>query len=446
MIGSIRTYHRRFQAGQASPRDVIEECIQRIEDRNPELNAFVSTNWKLAREEADRASERYRTGLDRGLLDGIPVGLKDLFNTRGMATTAASKILLNHVPSEDAPVVTTLHERGANTFLGKLNLHEFAFSPTGTSSYFGPMKNPHDSTRMAGGSSGGSGIAVATGMVAAALGTDTGGSVRIPAAFCGSYGLKPTYDRLNRDGVLPLSWTLDHVGIMADSLDNLLVMSRGMGIGEPSRDWGAPFELKGQRVLWLQDSQWDQIDQGVQKAMRGAIQRLVTLGVEVIPTDLPRGGEIRASQQVILGAEAANYHWAWLQSRPQDYQPDVLERLTTRSSYLAIHYIEALRRRQELIEFYRQSVFHDVAFVVSPTVPIRPPKLEVDEVAGMDVRQVLTVWTAPFNLLGLPAMTLPMGRPEDGIGVQVVVPWGHEDRLLQIAALMDDSGGGINLP
>lgn len=437
-MGSIRTYHRRFQSGKVSPRDVIEECIQRIGDRNPELNAFVSTNWDGARQEADRASERYRVGLERGLLDGIPVGLKDLFNTRGIATTAASKILLNNVPAEDAQVVTMLHERGANTFLGKLNLHEFAFSPTGTSSYFGPMKNPHNPTRMAGGSSGGSGIAAATAMVAGALGTDTGGSVRIPAAFCGIYGIKPTYDRLSRDGVLPLSWTLDHVGFIADSLDNLMVISQSMGVGNADRT--APFELKGQRVLWLQDSQWDQIDQDVQKAMRSAIQRLEMLGVEVIPTELPRAGEIRASQQVILGAEAANYHWSWLQSRPQDYQPDVLERLTTRSSFLAIHYIEALRRRQELIEFYRQAVFHDVAFVVSPTVPIRPPKLEVDEVVGVDVRQVLTVWTAPFNLLGLPAITLPVGRPEEGIGLQIVVPWGHENRLLQIAKLMDDSG------
>lgn len=439
MTGSIRTYHRRFLSGQSSPRDLIEECIQRIEDKNPELNAFVSTNWESARKEADEASERYRAGRDRGLLDGIPVGLKDLFNTQGIATTAASKILLNNVPLEDAQVVTRLHQQGANTLLGKLNLHEFAFSPTGTSSYFGAMKNPHNSTRMAGGSSGGSGIAAATGMVVAALGTDTGGSVRIPAAFCGIYGLKPTYDRLSRHGVLPLSWTLDHVGLMADSLDNLAVMSSSMGVGDPNQDLRAPLQLNGQRVLWLQDSQWDPIDQDVQKEVRTAIQRLVGLGADVIPGDLPRAGEIRASQQVILGAEAANYHWAWLQSRPQDYQPDVLERLTTRASYLAIHYIEALRRRQELIEYYRQTVFQDVALMVSPTVPIRPPQLFVDEVAGVDVRQVLTVWTAPFNLLGLPAITLPIGRPEEGVGLQIVAPWGQENRLLQVGALLDYS-------
>ena len=208
MTSSIREYHQQFQSGRATPRDVIEESIARIEARNSELNAFISVDWARARREADEASERYRTGLIRGVLDGVPVGLKDLFNTQGIATTAASKILLKNVPNDDAAVVSQLHLAGANTRLGKLNLHEFAFSPTGTASYFGPMKNPHDPTRMAGGSSGGSGIAVATRMVTTALGTDTGGSVRIPAAFCGIYGLKPTYDRLSRHGVIPLSWTL----------------------------------------------------------------------------------------------------------------------------------------------------------------------------------------------------------------------------------------------
>ncbi len=436
MIDSIRNYHQRFRAGKFTPRDLIEESIVRIEE-NAELHAFVSLDLARARREADSARERYRTGLDRGILDGIPIGLKDLFNTRGIATTAASKILLDHIPEEDAPVVQDLHGLGANTFLGKLNLHEFAFSPTGTASYFGPMKNPHDPTRMAGGSSGGSGIATATHMVKAALGTDTGGSVRIPAAFCGIYGLKPTYDRLNRQGVLPLSWTLDHVGILADTLEDLMVMSSCFGLHEDLTGIpNQPIGLAGKRVLWLQDALWDKVDEDVQRVMRQTIQQLMTLSVDVLPTELPRAGEIRASQQVILGAEAANYHWSWLQSRAEDYQPDVRERLTTRASLLAIHYIEALRRRQELIAFYHDTVFSDVAFMVSPTVPIRPPKLEVQTMAGVDVRQLLTVWTAPFNLLGLPAITVPMGRPEEGMGLQIVAPWGQEERLLRFASVM----------
>lgn len=434
MTSSIREYHQQFQSGRATPRDVIEESIARIEARNSELNAFISVDWARARREADEASERYRTGLIRGVLDGVPVGLKDLFNTQGIATTAASKILLKNVPNDDAAVVSQLHLAGANTRLGKLNLHEFAFSPTGTASYFGPMKNPHDPTRMAGGSSGGSGIAVATRMVTTALGTDTGGSVRIPAAFCGIYGLKPTYDGLSRHGVIPLSWTLDHVGILADSLDNLAVMSTCLGFKDPDLTGSESFGFPDMRVLWLQDDMWDPLDEVVQNSMRQVIQRMIGMGIDIVPGDLPRAGEIRASQQVILGSEAANYHWLWLQNQPEDYQPDVRERLTTRASFLAIHYIEALRRRQELIMFYRDTVFRDVAFIVSPTVPIRPPKLEVDQVNGIDVRQVLTVWTAPFNLLGLPAVTLPVGRPEEGMGLQIVAPWGEERRLLQFAA------------
>jgi aspartyl-tRNA(Asn)/glutamyl-tRNA(Gln) amidotransferase subunit A len=338
--------------------------------------------------------------------------------------------LCDYHPAHNAAAVETLHNAGANTFLGKLNLHEFAYGPTATSSHFGTMKNPHDPGKMAGGSSGGSAIAVATGMVASALGTDTGGSVRIPAAFCGIYGLKPSYESISRRGVIPLSWTLDHVGPIARDLDDLELLWRILShrMNQQARPRINP------RVLWIVDKNLDELDILVQQQTIIARDRLGHLStVEIDIGTLPRGEECRASQQFILGAEAVNYHWAWLKTHGDEYQPDVRDRLLAHSADLAIHYIEALRRRSELIAYYDEAVASRYDFIITPTVPIAPPTLTTTHLGGVDIRQILTSWTAPFNLLGLPAVTLPISPAFLGVGLQIVGFRGKELELLAFA-------------
>lgn len=433
-MGQILNLHQAYLTGVTTPEIVIDKAISRVEERNSELHAFASLDYEKARSEAAQASDRYRAGNSRGVLDGVVVGLKDLFETAGIPTTAGSRILLDYVPTHDADVVKLLHHAGANTYLGKLNLHEFAYSPTGTSSQFGAMKNPHDPEKMAGGSSGGSAIAVATGMTAAALGTDTGGSVRIPAAFCGVYGLKPSYGRISARGVIPLSWTLDHVGPIASDLDDLEILWHTLS-QKPEKEGTLP---DTRQILWGTHEIWDTMDPAVTTRFGQAMKQIEErLEVSLRQSRLPRIDEVGASQQVIIGAEAANYHWAWLASRPDDYQEDVRERLTSRAGYLAVQYIEALRRRQELIDFYDNHVFDHYDFIMTPTVPISPPSLDTVVVNGMDVRQVLTGWTSPFNLLGLPALTIPLPPAAQGIGLQIVGPRFGENGLIAFAHSVD---------
>jgi aspartyl-tRNA(Asn)/glutamyl-tRNA(Gln) amidotransferase subunit A len=411
---------------------VLEEAISQIESLNSELCAFINLDYANARQEALASYERFRCGVPRGPLDGILVGLKDLFETKGIPTTAGSLILRDYRPSRNAAAVETLHNAGANTFLGKLNMHEFAYGPTATSSYYVMMKNPHDPSKMAGGSSGGSAIAVAAGMVAGALGTDTGGSVRIPAAFCGVYGLKPSYGSISRKGVLPLSWTLDHVGPIARDLDDIELLWRILShrMDHQIRPLTSP------RVLWVTDKRLDGLDLLVQQQMADARTRIGHLSaVDIVPGTLPRGEECRASQQLILGAEAVNYHWAWLKTHRDQYQPDVRDRLLSHSADLAIHYIEALRRRSELIAYYDDEVMSCYDFIVTPTVPIAPPPLTTTQLGGVDIRQILTSWTAPFNLLGLPALSLPIPPAHLGIGLQIV---GSRDKELELLAFARD--------
>ena len=429
-MGYLAELGQGFRSHALDPRQVLEEAISQIESLNSELCAFINLDYANARQAASASYERFRSGIPLGPLDGILIGLKDLFETKGIPTTAGSQILCDYHPAHNAAAVETLHNAGANTFLGKLNLHEFAYGPTATSSYFGTMKNPHDPEKMAGGSSGGSAIAVATGMVAGALGTDTGGSVRIPAAFCGVYGLKPSYDSISRRGVIPLSWTLDHVGPIARDLDDLELLWRILShrMDQQVRPTNNP------RVLWVTDKNLDGLDVQVQQQMATAGERLGHLSVlEIIPGTLPRGEECRASQQLILGAEAVNYHWAWLKTRRDEYQPDVRDRLVSHAGDLAIHYIEALRMRSELIAYYDEEVAARYDFIITPTVPIVPPSLTTTHLGGVDIRQILTSWTAPFNLLGLPALTLPISPAGLGIGLQIVGSRGKELELLAFA-------------
>lgn len=440
MIGGngIEAMRAGFLEGRWTPMDVVEQTRQLVETWNPLTRAVIRAEWDRAFKAAEESWARYRQGRPLSALDGIPVGLKDLIDAAGIITTAGSAILAEHVADRNAVVVDRLLAAGANPYVLKLNMHEFAYGPTSASSFFGPVTNPYRADYMAGGSSGGSAVAVATNMVPVALGTDTGGSIRIPAAFCGISGLKPTYGRVSRDGVIPLAWSLDHVGPMAGSVKDLAAVLEHLAespVGEApaSRRW---------RLFWPDGEDMGPYDPVVDRAVTEAVQIFADrFGAAVERGPLPELAAIRAAQQVIIGAEAAAYHWHWLRTCPEQYQPDVRERLESRSAYLAVHYIEALRTRNRLIRQYRQW-FSAYDAVVTATVPILPPPVDTLTVttptgAEEDVRATVVRLTAPFNLLGFPALSIPIGASPEGlpIGLQLAgKPW---DEATLLAMGMD---------
>ncbi|MCY0880511.1 MAG: amidase [Firmicutes bacterium] len=450
----ISVWHQQFCRRERTPSALLEQVIDRIILRNPVINAFVQTDFDRARRQAEQSTQRFQKGQSLGYLDGIPIGLKDLFDVQGMPTTAGSAILQGHLAQETATVVDRLQKAGAVTQLGKLNLHEFAFGPTGVSSYFGPVRHPKDPQRMTGGSSSGSAAAVADGMVVAALGTDTGGSVRIPAALCGVVGLKPTYGRVSRHGVLPLSWTLDHVGPIGQSVSDVAAVYQAIAGPDPKDPTSSTRPVTGLqddktysrplRVYWPADPMGAMTDASAQVCIDNARRYLQEdRHCQIERGSLPELDTIQAGQLVIIGAEASAYHWPWLQRCPEKYQPDVRERLQTRSTFLAVQYIEALRMRARLARYYAQWMA-SWDLIVLPTVSITAPKLEETVVRGpgglqQDVRNVLVANTSPFNFLGLPALTVPVGEDGQGlpVGLQLVGRPFEEERLLQVGEWLE---------
>ncbi|PSR38042.1 MAG: amidase [Sulfobacillus thermosulfidooxidans] len=445
MSSQILALHRNFLEGRDDPVSLVE----RIQEKQPlvqaQTNAFISVDFERARNTAQAAWKRFRQGQPLGPLDGIPVGLKDLFETQGVLTTAGSRILRDYRPQRDAAVVERLRAAGANVDIGKLNLHEFAFGPTSTSSYFGPVRHFDKPDRMAGGSSGGSAVVVGAELLPAALGTDTGGSIRIPAALCGIAGFKPTYDVVSREGVIPLAWTLDHVGPLARSVEDIVLVLEAISHPRTGNidQMRAKSLIPPRRIFWPQGPHWEALDGDLNRRFEESVEQWIRLqpGMEVVRGPLPDVDRIRAAQLVIIGAEAANYHWRWLKERPWDYQPDVRERLVSRSTYLAVQYIEALRTRTELMQTYHawfQKGEYDA--IILPTVPVYAPELTVHTLEGYDhepadIRNLLVWFTSLFNLLGLPAVTIPTALNAEGlaVNVQVVGDYGQDLAILALA-------------
>ena len=433
---NISELHSLFAQKKVSPREWALSVLDRVTREAGPYRAFCYLDPEAFLAEAEKSEQRYLKGYPLSELDGIPIGLKDLIETKDMPTTAASKILEGYRPEEDAVVVGRLRRAGANVSLGKLNLHEFAYGTTGTSSAFGPAKNPWDPTRMAGGSSSGTAIAVQRNWVMAGLGTDTGGSIRIPAALCGVTGIKPTYGLIPVRGVIPLAWTLDHVGPMARcAADVRLVLN---ALSDFPRDPLSPPSW-GRRYRVLRPTNVGHAYRaGIERVLDAALGELDGAGIiEVHEGPLPGWEALQLLQHVIIGAEASTYHWAWLRDRPHLYQADVRERLETRAALLAVQYIEALRQRRRWQERYRD-VWGQVDGIALPTVPITAPPWEQEGILNEegeveDVRVSLVKFTAPFNVLGLPALSHPAGFDQGlPVGLQWVAPPGRESWLLDV--------------
>ncbi|MGH2378707.1 MAG: amidase, partial [Candidatus Limnocylindria bacterium] len=392
--------------------------------------------------DAARAADRARAAGASGRLFGVPVALKDLFDTAGVRTTAGSKIFADRVPGQDAEVVRRLLGEGA-IVVGKTNLHEWAFGVTTQNPHFGPTRNPWDLSRIPGGSSGGSAAALAAGLCYGALGSDTGGSVRIPASLCGIVGLKPTYGRVSLRGTVPLAWSLDHAGPMARTVRDVALMYVAVlgfddrdpsSVERASEDPLAEIEegVRGLRLGLPRQHFFDAVDPEVASAVRRAAGVLEREGAVVEEMDLPRTDELLPAQTAIIGTEAAAFHRDRIRERPEDFGADVLARLRRGEGVAGPDY--ALARRTQLeIRHAWSEVLRAYAGVLTPTTAVAAPLAEGQDALEQAAR--LTARTSPFNLTGLPAMSVSCGLTSEGlpIGLQIAGgPW-TERVVLRIA-------------
>jgi aspartyl-tRNA(Asn)/glutamyl-tRNA(Gln) amidotransferase subunit A len=432
----------RLRGREVSPVEITLDCLQRIEKLNPTLNAFITVMADSALAEARAAEAEIQRGEWRGPLHGIPIAIKDLIDTQGTRTTSASALHEKRIPVEDAEVVRRLREAGA-VIIGKNNLHEFAYGGSSLVSHFGEVHNPWDVARIAGGSSGGSAAAVVARMACAAIGTDTAGSVREPAALCGCVGLKPTYGRVSSRGVIPLSASLDHVGPLTASVkDAAIVLQAIAGYDAdditsaeiPVGDFvGALREdAKALHVGLPRDYFFDDLDPEVSSAVDHALRGIESLvaSVREIKLDVP-------ADRTLQGAESYAYHAENVAKSPELYQPETLRRLRTGEKVTAGEYIQ---KRRELEEARRniRDIFAHVDLIVTPTMPMAAPaiaELKANPEALRPAELRLLRNTRPLNVWGLPAISVPCGFTQSGlpIGLQIAGPHCREDLVLRLA-------------
>ncbi|MGD0499194.1 MAG: amidase [Bryobacteraceae bacterium] len=454
---TIREAAESLRRRQVSSEELAAAAIARIERLNPALNAFITVTAEEALRRARQADSELAAGRDLGPLHGIPIAYKDLFATRGVRTTSGSKIYENHVPTADAAVVERLEAAGAVP-LGKLNMHELAYGVTSDNPHFGAVRNPWDAARSPGGSSGGSGAAVASNMVYAAMGTDTGGSIRIPASFCGVVGLKPTYGRVSRHGVTPLAWSLDHVGPLARSARDAAIALNAIA-GYDRRDpacsrWPlvdfVPDEgcsIRGLRIGFPENFYFERLEPAVDSSVRGAMARAASLGAAVKPVRVPDVAALNAASRVIIWAEAAAVMTPHLERRDL-FGADVLALLDQGRLVPATSYINAQRFRRAMRSEFAK-LWAEIDCLIVPTAPITAPRIGETTVridgAEEDIRLAASRLTRGINALGLPALSMPCGLSPGGlpIGLQIVGPAFDEALILRVGAALEDSGVGI---
>jgi aspartyl-tRNA(Asn)/glutamyl-tRNA(Gln) amidotransferase subunit A len=432
----------RLRRKEISPVELTRACLNRIEKLNPTLNAFITVMADSALAEASTAENEILREEWRGPLHGIPIALKDLIDTAGTPTTAGSELFANRIPDEDAEVVRRLRRAGA-VILGKNNLHEFAYGGSSLVSFFGDIHNPRNTAHIAGGSSGGSAASVVAGLCYAAIGTDTAGSIREPAALCGCVGIKPTYGRVSARGVIPLSWSLDHVGPLAVTVADAAIVLQAIA-GYDLRDVGSVDVPVDDYVSCLNDSTkklhvgvprkyfYDDVDEEVRAAVDQALAVIGTLVAEV------RDVEIEVpSDRTVQAAESFAYHAENIARSSKLYQAETLRRIHSGEKITAAEYIV---RRREMDDQRRRAhnFFSEVDLLVTPTMPMPAPAiadLKKDPNALRPAELRLLRNTRPFNVWGLPAISVPCGFTKASlpIGLQIAGSHWREDLVLRLA-------------
>ncbi|SOE02074.1 amidase [Blastococcus haudaquaticus] len=439
----------RLAAGELSPVELTEAYLAAIAERDDSVNAYLTVTADRAREDAVRAEQELRSGARRGPLHGVPVALKDLIETAGIRTTGGSRILADHVPRRDAVLAQNLRAAGT-VLLGKTSTHEYAYGGTSNNPHYGPTRNPWDRDRIPGGSSGGSAAAVVSGTAPGAVGTDTCGSVRIPAALCGCVGLKPTRGRVNLDGILPLAPSLDHGGPITRSVRDAALLLDAM-TGTTS-EWTAATDvpdLRGTTVGVPTRYFFELVDPGVRAAVQASLDLMADAGATVRPVDV---GDLRPLVAAIflrVGAEAQEVHRATFPSRREDYGPDLVENLSrpapTEARLAAAEQVIAEGVAALL------AALGEVDVLATPTTPLTAPPIGAQrvEVAGEDlhIEEMLTGFTSAFNAAGVPALTVPCGLV-GGLptGLQLVGRAGSEPTVVRVGAAYEALRGPAPWP
>jgi len=441
---TIETFARGLRERKFSASEVVADVLKRIDERNPGLNAFILVMDEAAQRQAADLDRELAAGRDRGPLHGVPISVKDLFDVAGTPTTAASRVREGHVATADAEVVVRAREAGA-VIVGKTNLHEFAFGTTNDESAFGPARNPHDPSRSPGGSSGGSAASVAAGMALGTIGSDTGGSIRIPAAACGIVGLKPTFGEIGLDGAVPLSRSLDHAGPLAATVFDAWLLYRTL-TGRTELRPPAPGTGAAPKLGVLRGYFCELLDDEVRARFEDSLGRLLAGGVVLDEARIEHASLTSPAYMHISFSEAAAYHARTIETVPHLYTPPVRQRLELARYVLAEDYVRA----QEIREALRHQV--DAALdgrdaLVLPTLPIPAPTIgQVSAIIGdakHPVRALMLRLTQLFNLTGHPAISLPCGSTAAGLpcGLQLVGARGATEALLSTASAIEQRLG-----
>jgi len=431
---SIRDVSRLLSRFELSSEELVRSQLDRAEKLS-DLNAFISLLPEQAISDARRLDAIRRRGELIGPLHGIPVTAKDLVWSKGHPTTSGSKIDADFVPDRDAPALASLRDAGA-VLLGKTNLHEFAYGVSNVNPHYGAARNPWDRTRISGGSSGGSAVALASGVGYGSIGTDTGGSIRIPSSLCGIAGLKPTYGRISRAGVTPLSWSLDHVGPMARTVEDLAVLYAAMS-GDAIEPTPADDEspLRNLKVGLHARYFFENLTPEVEAAVRSALAVMETLGAAIVEIDVPEIEIQGACRNTIAFAEASCYHEKNIRTRPQDYGEDTRELLRLGLLIPATDYLTALRLRRSVFAAFRNA-FRSIDVLVAPSTPAPAAPIGATVLDnGEELRSGLLRLAGPFNTTGFPALSVPCGFTGNGlpIGLQLAAAPRRETLLLRIA-------------
>lgn len=436
---SISQLAHSIRLKQFSPLELTRAYLDRIEALNPKVNAFITLTADSALAEAQAATEAVMHGDQLGALHGIPLALKDLFDVRGVPTTAGSPLMKNNVAQDDAFVTHQLRNAGA-IFLGKLNMHEWALGVTNINPHFGAARNPWNSTYITGGSSGGSAAAIAAGLCAGTLGSDTGGSIRIPASLCGVVGLKPTYGRISTRGVIPLSWSLDHVGPLGRCVDDVALLFSVIDQYDaadpycnPARETASRTTHPAPRIGVPNAYFFSDLHPDTERAYRAAIKTIGELGFPLIEVDLPEFEDSEKASSKILLADAAAYHRDRIAQQADRIGEDVLTRLRWGTEVSGVEY--ALARRTQ-IDWRRKldRLFETIEVLLVPATPIPATPIEDADPLALS-KGNLTRFTRMFNLTGNPAVVVPCGFTGDGlpIGLQLVGAQWREEVILQVA-------------
>jgi aspartyl-tRNA(Asn)/glutamyl-tRNA(Gln) amidotransferase subunit A len=445
-----------IESRQISPVELFDETMQRIQKLQPALNSFITITEAEGRKAATEAETEIRKGHYRGPLHGIPISIKDLFATRGVRTTAGSKILADSVPDFDATAVARLHQAGM-VMVGKTNMHEFAYGVTNDNRHYGAARNPWDHTRVSGGSSGGSAVSVASSQCTASLGSDTGGSIRIPSAACGTVGLKPTYGRVSRYGAIPLAWSLDHVGPITKTVEDAAIMLAAIAGLDPNDRTTSARVVPDYRNILIRTSGirgvrvgiprlyfLDHIDPEIRKAIDRAIHELESLGASLIEVEIPNLENCAAMEANITLVEATSYHEPDLGRQPDEYGTDVRTNLEAGRYLLGTDYVKSQRARILLQQNFINA-FSRADVIVSPTLPAFPPPVGEVWVQSGELREYVVDaflrFNIPYDLTGFPAITIPCGFGSTGlpIGLQVAGKAFDETTIFRVAHTYEQS-------